>query len=67
MLAHLQQMGLPLKLSIVKAEQIYPVVTLQAYEARMLEFWALSTDKKKSSLLCPGLERGSTIARWLKT
>ena len=53
-------------------ETICPVVTLQAYEARTLEFRKLSTDKKKTLLFLSWIGNhepvtSSTIARWLKT
>ena len=53
-------------------ETICPVVTLQAYEARTIEFRSLSTDKKNSLLFLSWIGKhepvtSSTIARWLKT
>ena len=50
---------------------ICPVVTLQAYEARKLEFRAWSTENRKSLLFLSWIGKhdpvtGSTIARWLK-
>jgi len=53
-------------------ETICPVVTLQAYEARTLEFQELSTDKKKTLFFLSWIgkqepETSSIIARWLKT
>ena len=53
-------------------ETICPVVTLQAYEVRTLEFRELSTDKKKTLLFLSWIGNhepvtSSTIARWLKT
>ena len=55
-------------------ENICPVITLQAYEAKTLEFRALqlSTDHEKTLLFLSWIGKhdpvtGSTIARWLKT
>jgi len=53
-------------------ENICPVVTLQAYEARTLEFRAWSTQNRKTLLFLSWIGKhdpvtGSTIARWLKT
>ena len=53
-------------------QTICPVVTLQAYEARTLEFRAWSTENRKSLLFLSWIGKhdpvtGSTIARWLKT
>jgi len=53
-------------------ENICPVVTLQAYEARTLEFRAWSTENRKTLLFLSWIGKhdpvtGSTIARWLKT
>ena len=50
---------------------ICPVITLQAYEARTLEFRAWSTENRKSLLFLSWIGKhdpvtGSTIARWLK-
>ena len=51
--------------------QVCPVVTLQAYEARTLEFRALKSDSPKTTLLLSWIGKYdpvtcSTIARWLK-
>ena len=53
-------------------QTIFPVVTLQAYEARTMEFRARSTGNKKTLLFLSWIGKyypvtGSTIARWLKT
>ena len=53
-------------------QTICPVVTLQAYEARTLEFRAWSTENRKTLLFLSWIGKhdpvtGSTIARWLKT
>ena len=53
-------------------ENICPVITLQAYEAKTLEFQALSTDHEKTLLFLSWIGKhdpvtGSTISRWLKT
>ena len=53
-------------------QSICPVVTLQAYEARTMEFRAWSTEYKKTLLFLSWIGKhdlvtGSTIARWLKT
>ena len=59
-------------------QSICPVVTLQAYEARTMEFRAWSTENKKTLLFLSWIGilswigkhdsvTGSTIARWLKT
>jgi len=52
-------------------QTICPVVTLQAYEARTLEFRAWSSENKKTLLFLSWIGKhdpvtGSTIARWLK-
>ena len=52
--------------------QVCPVVTLQAYEARTLEFRALKSDSPKTTLFLSWIEKHNpvtscTIARWLKT
>ena len=48
------------------------MITLQAYEARTLEFRAWSTENRKPSLFLSWIGKhnpvtGSTIARWLRT
>ena len=50
-------------------QAICPVVTLQAYEARTMEFRAWSTENKKILFWIAKHDpvTGSTIARWLKT
>ena len=53
-------------------ENICPVIILQAYESKTLEFRALSTDLEKTLLFLSWIGKhdtvtGSTIARWLKT
>ena len=53
-------------------ENICPVTTLQVYEAKTLEFRALSTDHEKALIFLSWIGKhdpvtSSTIARWLKT
>jgi len=52
-------------------QNICPVVTLQAYEARTMEFRSWSSENKKTLLFLSWIGKhnpvtGSTIARWLK-